>query len=80
MSKGSTRITIRIGDDLLEEIKATVHRRNNAKNQKKHWDKTEYIIEAIVDKLNHDRRSRSDAERFRHSKPDDNMPREVWTE
>lgn len=80
MSKGTNRITIRVPDDLREDIASAVERRNNTSNQTKHWTMTEYIIQAVVDKINHDSRSRGCDERKRQEQPAENFPREYWGE
>lgn len=80
MSLGSKRITIRVGDEICDDIRRAVELRNDPKTQTKHWTMTEYVIQAIVDKLNHDLRGRRRDERKRQAKIDDNQPREYWEE
>lgn len=80
MSQGSHRITLRIGDELRADIDEAVTKRNDASGATKFWTVSEYCIQAIVDKLNHDRRSRRADDRRRQAKVDDNLPREYWEE
>lgn len=80
MSIGSRRITIRVGDAMLDDIRRSVDKRNNSDGQTKDWTVTEYVIQAIVDKLNHDSRSSRRDERKFQVKIDDNLPREYWEE
>jgi len=65
MNKGSTRITVRLGDDLIDAVKVAVEMRNDGSVTAKHWTVSSYIVQAIEDKLNHDRRSRKADERVR---------------
>ncbi len=80
MSKGSQRITIRIPDELREDLDNAVDKRNDPKTQTKHWTLTEYIVQAIVEKLNHDNRSCKRDYRKRQCLPSENMRREYWEE
>jgi hypothetical protein len=80
MSIGSKRITIRIGDELNAMVSDAVERRNNGSNQSKHWTTSEYIIQAIVEKLNHDNRSKGDDTKIRQLLVCENEAREVWEE
>ncbi len=77
MSIGSKRVTIRMGDDLVDLIREAVKRRNDASNATQEWKLSDYVIEAVKDKLNHDRRSRNAGEKVQVVKIADNMPREV---
>lgn len=80
MSLGSKRITLRIGDAMRDDIEDSVRKRNDANGATKFWTISEYCIQAIVDKMNHDRRSRKSDDRRRQAKIDDNQPREYWEE
>lgn len=57
MSKGTLRVTIRIGDKLKSAVDLAVRRRNENGVSKEHWDLTKYILRAITEKLRHDHRS-----------------------
>ncbi len=65
MNKGSTRLTVRLGDDLIAAIKETVDRRNDGGVSPEHWTVSSYVVKAIEDKLNHDRRSARKDERVK---------------
>jgi len=80
MSRGSHRITIRIGTEMRDDIDLAVTCRNSLSGNLKNWTVSEFVIQAIVDKLNHDRRGRRAADRRRQQKIDDNQPREYWEE
>lgn len=58
MNKGSTRVTVRVGDELLERIDAALAKRNDLGGGVEEWKRTDWIIAAIVEKLNHSQRSR----------------------
>jgi hypothetical protein len=80
MSKGTNRITIRVPDALRDDIADAVEKRKADPMMSKQWTMTEYIVQAIVDKLNHDRRSRKDDGKRRQLKQESNEPREYWEE
>ncbi len=80
MNAGSSRITLRIGDDLRALIDAAVDKRNNGSITKKHWKLTDYCIQAILDKLNHDRRSCEAEERVVQEIVAPNTPRIITEE
>lgn len=56
-NKGSTRVTVRVGDDLLDLIDAALDIRNEKAVLSEQWNRTDFIIKAIQDKLNHGHRS-----------------------
>lgn len=77
MSIGSKRITLRIGDAMLSDVRDAVKLRNDNPKATRHWTVTEYVLEAVVNKLNHDRRSNRKSDRRRQELPvDGNEPRE----
>jgi len=49
MSLGSKRITIRVGDELYDDVAEAVRQRNELSGAKKYWTVTEYVIDALVD-------------------------------
>ena len=75
MSKGTPRITLRVHEALRGEIESAVAARNASKGNQKVWTVTEFIMQAVIDKLNHDRRGKRIDEFLSQEKPDDNMPR-----
>jgi len=77
MSKGSKRVTIRVGEELLELIDEAIERHNAVPGIAEHWNRSDFIIKAIEDKLNHGHRSAKRDREVRVIKVDDNMPREV---
>jgi hypothetical protein len=79
MNKGSTRKTIRFGDDLLALIDDELARRN-ARNTVAPITFSDYVLQAIEDKLNHARRSRKEDVKVKVEKIDDYRPREVTEE
>lgn len=58
MSKGSKVIIVRIGDALDAAVRSAVQKRNDGPNQVRHWTVSEWVRQAIIDKLAHDKRSR----------------------
>jgi|SRR5271168_1558725 len=64
MSLGSPRVTLRIPENLLEQIKETIDR-NNLRARGEPWDTTSWIIDAIRDKLAHQDRGRKKHDRPR---------------
>jgi hypothetical protein len=73
-------MTIRIGDEMRDDIAAAVNARNKAFGNQKIWTLTEFVVQAIVDKLNHDLRGKRQALKKVQEKIDDNMPREYREE
>lgn len=79
-SKGSKRVTIRIGARMYELVKVQIERRNKAKSAERPWVLTDYIMQAIADKLSHDRRGRKILLKVVQDKCDENVPRIVFEE
>ena len=79
-SKGSKRVTIRIGDDMLALVQEQIAKRNKAKRAERPWVLTDYLMQAIADKLSHDRRGRKEGIKVVQEKCDENMPREIIEE
>jgi len=79
-SLGSKRKTIRIGEDMLALVDEQIKRRNKAKPGERPWVFTDYLMQALADKLSHDRRGRKEAKNVVQEKCDENMPREVFEE
>lgn len=77
MSEGSHRFTVRIGDELRAEMEETITRLNANPMAKRSWTLSEFIVQAIVEKLSHDKRSRGERKKVTAEKPDENMPREI---
>jgi len=77
MNKGSTRVTIRIGDELLQAVRDEVAKKTSSPSSGGSWTASEWIIQAIVDKLNHARRSRGQEEKVTHLVTDENAPRVI---
>jgi hypothetical protein len=76
MNKGSKRITVRVGDELLEEMRACVERLNSNPTAAREWSVTEFVIQAIVEKIKHGRRSRNLDASVSCEKIDPYQPRE----
>lgn len=77
MSIGSKRVTVRVGDDLLDLIDEAVERHNQAPGSIDIWNRSDFIIKAIEDKLNHGHRSARRERQVEVIKVDDYLPREV---
>lgn len=77
MSKGSKRVTIRIGEELLRKMHEAVDRRNNRSNAAVCWSVSEFVVQAVVDKLNHDLRSARKPIKIRQVKTGENTNRDV---
>jgi len=59
MSAGSPRIVLRVQGEMLARIHAAVEKRNQQPGAVRDWNVTEYVKQAIADKLSHDARSRA---------------------
>lgn len=57
MSKGSKVVPVRMGEDLLEQVKAIVKRSAKTRFEGE-WTVSEFVRAAVVDKLRHMERSR----------------------
>jgi len=57
MNKGSKRITVRLGSDLIDMIDDALKTRNEKAVLCDDWNRSDFIVRAIVDKLNHNHRS-----------------------
>jgi len=77
MNNGSKRITIRIGDELLQLVREEVAKKTNSPATGGNWTVSEWILQAVVEKLNHARRSRGSDERVTHLVVDENAPRVI---
>jgi hypothetical protein len=58
MSAGSKRISMRLGKKLNELVMEEVDRRNKQTGGVTEWNVTDWMIAAIIDKINHSHRSR----------------------
>ena len=79
MNKGSKRVTIRIGDELLELVREELDRRSTSPALEP-WTVSDYIIQAVAEKLSKARRSRGDDAQVRQEKVNEYLPREVTEE
>lgn len=77
MSLGTPRITIRVPEVLIEAMDSVIKSRNQAKAADREWSRTDWIVEAITEKLNKTGYGRKLKLGIRAIKYDDNMPREV---
>jgi hypothetical protein len=78
MNKGSKRITIRIGDEMLDAVRSAVISAV-AHNSPDITCVTDYIIKAIGEKLSHRERSAKRRINVKAEKVDEHLPR-VFTE
>jgi hypothetical protein len=79
MNQGSKRVTVRLGDDCVDEIKRACEELNARYDAKREWNTTEFIVQAIVEKLTKLERGRKSDQKFSLEKVDDFCPR-VWGE
>lgn len=79
MSKGSERVTVRVGEKLRAEIVRACEELNSRWDSEGKWTLTEFMLQACVDKLNKIERGRRKKDRFKIAKADDFDPR-VWTD
>jgi hypothetical protein len=77
MSQGSKRVTVRLGDDAIEQIREVCEQLNDRPQASRTWTLTEFIVQAVVEKLNKIERGRGKSDRFQLEKVDDFDPR-VW--
>lgn len=80
MNKGSTRITVRVGDEMLGLVDAYLESRLVSKADLEPWNRTDFIMAAIAEKLSHVHRSRKTGMAVRQEKVDPYRPREVTEE
>jgi hypothetical protein len=76
MNKGSTKISVRVGDDLLSEIREQVELLNDRPGASREWTVTEYVIQSVISKLRHTQRSRGQQGTYSLEKVDEWGPRE----
>jgi hypothetical protein len=76
MSKGSTRVTVRMGDEIIAAIQAQVHALNMRPGANRDWTISEYIIQSVVAKLRHTQRSKGQKGTYSSEKIDEWGPRE----
>lgn len=78
MSQGSPRITLRLPADLKLHLDAAVQKRNEGNVSPIRWTRTRFIMQAIIDKLNHDRRSAGRPGKFQLGEQFDGFATEFW--
>lgn len=76
MSKGSARVTVRIGDDMLSLVDEYLRLRN-LQSCVDPWNRTDFVMAAIAEKLSHAKRSRKERGRVRQFKSEENVPRTI---
>lgn len=76
VNKGSSRVTVRIGDEMREAIEEAVKDLNARAGATREWTITEFIVQAVVEKLSHRDRSKGLRIKTTSEKVDDNLPRE----
>ena len=79
MNAGSTRKTVRFGDDMIALIEDELAKRN-ANPTLEPWTFSDYVMQAVAEKLSHARRGRKQDEQVRQQKIDQFRPREVTDE
>ena len=79
MNKGSKRLTVRLGEECFEEIKRACGELNERYDKKREWTMSEFVIQAVVEKLSKLERGRRSDATFSSEKVDDFSPR-VWGE
>jgi len=78
MAKGSKAISVRLGQGILDRIDAEIQRRNEQPGVDETWSRTDWIIHAIVQKINHSERSRKARTRTRVVREDELLPYSVF--
>jgi len=77
MNKGSTRVTVRLGDDLIELIDEALAIRNERAVLLDNWNRSDFIVKAIEEKLNHLHRASRREIKVSVNKIGEYIPREV---
>ena len=68
MSKGTKRVTVRIDDDILDQVRELVISHNNHSPDEP-WDLSDFIRVSIVEKIDLARRRRGKRGGVRHPPP-----------
>jgi hypothetical protein len=76
-SKGSPQVAVRLPQEVIDAIDACVESRNNAQGWDREWKRADWLVEAIVEKLNKTGYGRKLKLGIKAVKVDDNMPREL---
>lgn len=79
MNAGSKKIVARVGDELYDAVKEACEELNSRPCKNREWTITEFVVQALVEKLNHIKRNRKADEKVSSEKVDDFAPRE-WGE
>jgi len=73
MNKGSKKITVRLGDELLQRIDDAISALN-AKCDQSPLTRTDFVVRAICHELSHRERSRRTGKKVVAFKTDENVP------
>lgn len=76
-SEGSPRITFRCPAEVIEAMDACIASRNRSQSHDREWNRSDWIIAAIADKLNKTGYGRHKKLEIIIEHVEDNMPREV---
>lgn len=74
MSKGSDRITVRMGTSFRQAIEAYCDEREDKSPMCEKWGFSDFILQAIADKLNHIERGRKSGVKWRIVRADERSP------
>lgn len=77
-SKGTPRYTFRIPQELMDAIDGCIKSRNKHKADDRPWDRTDWMIAAITEKLSKTLRDRRQSKHVKAYKTEENEPREVF--
>jgi len=77
MSKGSEKVTIRLGASFRHAVEEYCETRKNRAGGIEPWTFSDFVIQAILDKLNHIERSKKSNVKWSMGRIDENGPRRL---
>jgi len=78
MSKGNPRITVRLPLALRELVQSEIDRLNKGEPVGGEVTMSDFVVDAVCQKVNHIRRGRKIKAQVKHEKNDDGFPRQFW--
>lgn len=76
-SLGSPKVVVRVPQEVIDAIDACVESRNEHQSADRPWTRSDWIVEAITDRMNKTGYGRGDKLQIKAVKVDDNAPREI---
>jgi len=76
-SKGSDQIAVRVPADVKDAVRFVVAERNRRKPADRPWTMSDWVLDAILEKLAKIARGRGLDGKYEWDRPDDNQPAEL---